>query len=110
MAEPDPGEEPEADAPLVESPELWDELGRYTWMQDAWRKLPADSRARYYHWVLTSRTRGMAIRRARTVTRRCYTGRPWTDSRYRRRAQAVRDFFREAPPIPPGSDGTTAIG
>jgi hypothetical protein len=82
----------------------------YPWMQDAWLQLPADSRAKCDEWVLAGRTRGMAVRRARTVTQRCCTGRPWTDNRCLRRAQAVRDYFAEAPDVPSGADRTTGMG
>ena len=114
MEEPDqePGPSPEPDHPvdpaglaLIRSPQLRDELRRYSWMPAAWQKQSAQSQADYDNWVSAGRTRGQATRRADKVARRCYTGRPWTGSRYRRGVDAVRDFFTAAPPLPRGADG-----
>ena len=79
--------------------ELRAQMERWEWFPKAWNELDAQSRRSYDDWVLQSRSSGQAQRRAVTVSRRCFTARPWAGC-FRRRLDAIRDSFSQAPNLP----------
>lgn len=72
--------------------ELHAELARWPWAGAAWAAMGEDSRAAYERWVRSARTSGQARRRARTVLKRLWSGRPFAGP-VRRRLQTLADLL-----------------
>src|SRR5947209_1387337 len=75
--------------PLPGSPTLVVLFERYTFMHVNWSLLDEASRTQYERWVASSRTKGLARRRARRVSERVYYARSWTSSRCLRWLQSL---------------------